>query len=56
MSATAEKLVSLDSPFIQFSCDTVGCDRTDSLGYTIRDGETVVLCPHCQKEYLGVSS
>lgn len=52
---TAETLVPLDSQFIQFTCDTVGCEQTD-LDYITDHGETVALCPQCVKEYRGVSS
>lgn len=52
---TAETLVPLDSQFIQFCCDTVGCERTD-LDYITDSGEAVALCDRCVKEYRGVSS
>lgn len=62
-------LVPLDSQFIQFTCDTVGCEQTD-LSYITDShesadgtstvpsdsGEIVALCPQCVKEYRGVSS
>lgn len=52
---TATKLVPLDTPFIEFTCDTVGCERTD-VDYIADGGETVALCPKCVKDYRGVSS
>jgi hypothetical protein len=52
-----DDIIPLDTPFIEFTCDTVGCEQTE-LEYVTdtAEGETYALCRHCKKEMWGVSS